>query len=122
MLLNLPWSLLGFLGALLSLPINMRFDKFTPALIFQIKTFWWLEHIPGKKGVRGTTAGNIVLLGKTLDNDLEHELIHVEQHMREPFIHPLLYIIEACRHGYRKNKYETEAYSKAGNKYLEKPL
>jgi ASC-1-like (ASCH) protein len=63
--------------------------------------------------------GNIVLMGpKLLANDLEHELVHVAQSMREPLIHPFLYQIENARKGYRKNKYEMEAYTKAGNAYV----
>lgn len=70
------------------------------------------------KGLRATAMGNIVLLGPNLeDKDLEHELIHVEQHMRYPLIFPLLFWLELYRHGYRKNRFEREAYDKAGNIY-----
>lgn len=53
-------------------------------------------------------------------NDLEHELIHIEQHMREPFIHPFLAAIELAKNGPRNSKYEKEAYDKANNKYTER--
>ena len=63
--------------------------------------------------------GNIVLLGKNiLDNDMEHELVHVEQFEREPFIHPFLYQYQNLVYGYKENKYEKEAYGKAGNTYI----
>ncbi len=65
--------------------------------------------------------GNMVLISpNALDNDLEHELVHVAQSMREPLIHPFLYQLETARNGYRKNKYEMEAYGKAGNVYVHK--
>lgn len=62
--------------------------------------------------------GNVVQLGPNADEkDLKHELIHIRQYEREPLLHPLLYAIQKRKHGYRKNKYEEEAYSKAGNRY-----
>lgn len=63
--------------------------------------------------------GNVVQLAPTADEkDLEHELIHVRQYEEAPLVHPLLYFIESLRYGYRNNKYEREAYEKAGNRYL----
>lgn len=74
--------------------------------------------MPGKKGVRAITNGHIIQLGPLeLEKDLEHELIHVEQYEREPFIHPFLYWWQSHKYGYRKNKYEDEAYLRAGNVY-----
>ncbi|GMU74262.1 MAG: hypothetical protein AMXMBFR44_4590 [Candidatus Campbellbacteria bacterium] len=62
--------------------------------------------------------GNVVQLAPTADEkDLEHELVHVKQYERAPLIHPLLYFIETLRYGYKQNKYEVEAYEKAGNLY-----
>lgn len=37
---------------------------------------------------------------------------------RQPFIHPFLYLAESMRHGYRHNRYEEEAYRRAGNCYI----
>ncbi|HKU18104.1 MAG TPA: hypothetical protein VJP80_02415 [Candidatus Saccharimonadales bacterium] len=86
-----------------------------------MQSFWWQTWLPGYKGVRATTTGAIVLLGnKLMANDLEHELVHVAQYQREPFVHAFLYVFASLRHGYRNNKYEIEAYKKAGNVYLEK--
>jgi hypothetical protein len=63
--------------------------------------------------------GNIVLLGSNaLTNDLEHELVHVEQFEKYPLIQPILYMLESIRHGYLNNRFEREAYEKAGNRYI----
>lgn len=37
--------------------------------------------------------------------------------MRYPGIFPLLYQIETYKNGYRHNKFEVEAYDRAGNNY-----
>jgi len=69
------------------------------------------------------TLGNVILLGpKLLDNDLAHELVHIQQHQREPFIHPLLNGVETLRHGYRQNKYENEAYTRTGSAHIGRRL
>jgi hypothetical protein len=120
-ILNLPYTIIGLVLALLSLPRSIDVHTKPFALIIHVRSFWWLDWVPSHKGVRATTAGNVALSGpKLLKNDLEHELIHIEQSNREPLIHPFLYFWESFRHGYRKNKYEVEAYEKAGNVYLEK--
>lgn len=119
--LNLPWMLLGLLLALLSVPKSVRVHHTPFALIFSVRSFWWQTWLPGYKGVRATTTGAVVLLGeKLLAHDLEHELVHVAQYQREPFVHAFLYVFASLRYGYRNNKYEIEAYKKAGNAYLEK--
>src|SRR5437763_1409547 len=110
-LLNLLWTIVGFILGLLSLPRRMRINKQPLALIMTVRSFWWQTWLPGYKGVRATTTGAVVLLGnKLLDHDLEHELVHVAQYQREPFVHAFLYVFASLRHGYRKNKYEVEAY------------
>lgn len=81
-----------------------------------MRSFWWLRIYA--KGARAMAIGNVVLLGPKLEKgDLEHELVHVEQWQREPFVHLFLYWIELARKGYRNNKYEVEAYDRAGNLY-----
>src|SRR5690349_10125591 len=101
-LLNLPWTLLGVLGALLSVPIGMHFNSKPPAVIFRVKSLWWLDRLPGHKGVRAAAWGNLAIEGpNTLKNDDKHELIHIEQAMRRPLIHPVLYAIESIRHGHK---------------------
>jgi len=120
-LFNLPWTFLGLLPALLSLPVRASFHVRPFAFLIEVRSFWWQSWLPGHKGVRASTIGNIVLLGpRLLPHDLEHELIHVQQYEHEPLIHPFLYIYQVLRHGYRNNKYEVEAYQKAGNTYVEK--
>ena len=120
-ILNLPWTALGILLALISIPYKVSFDRGSLAIIFYVQSFWWYSWIPGKKGVRAMTNGHTIQLGPLEQgDDISHELIHVEQAIREPFIHPFLYQLETMRHGYRKNKYEDEAYSRAGNTYTGK--
>lgn len=72
--------------------------------------------MPGKSKIRAITNGHTIQLGPLeRGKDLDHELVHVEQAIREPFIHPVLYTIENIKHGYLDNKYEKEAYSRANN-------
>lgn len=69
---------------------------------------WWMEH------ARSVTIGYTVLVGeKTRTLDLKHEVIHLKQYRRAPFIHPFLYYWEIIRKGYGNNKYEEEAYSQS---------
>ncbi len=120
-LLNLPWTIVGIMCGLISIPQTTSFNLQPPALVMSVRSFWWYWWLPNMKGARAMAIGNVVLLGRNiLDKDLEHELIHVEQVMRTPLIHPILYWIETLRKGYGHNKYEEEAYGKAGNLYIEK--
>lgn len=74
--------------------------------------------MPWYRGTRAITNGQIVQLGPLADErDLQHELVHVEQAMREPFIMPILHTVEWLRHGYRNNKYEVEAFERSGSRY-----
>ncbi|MFZ1812634.1 MAG: hypothetical protein WAU02_03935 [Candidatus Saccharimonadales bacterium] len=67
------------------------------------------------------TLGNVIVLGPHIESkDLAHELVHIEQAMRRPFIHPVLSFIESARHKGLDNIYEREAYQKAGNNYYAK--
>ncbi|MDB5266826.1 MAG: hypothetical protein JWN89_641 [Parcubacteria group bacterium] len=119
--LNLPWTILGVLAAIVSMPNKFRTNPSPFALVFTVKSFWWYTWLPKRKGARAMAIGRVVLLGPNiLEHDLEHELIHVEQAARIPLIHPVLYAIESFRKGYRENKYEKEAYGRAGNIYIEK--
>ncbi len=115
-ILNLPYTLVGILLAIISPSTKLEFRKNPPAFIFHIKSFWW--HIGFSKRARAAAFGNVIFLSpKTEDKDLEHELVHVEQHQRLPFIFPFLYYIELFRKGYRNNKYEIEAYERSGSVY-----
>ncbi|MEN9338159.1 MAG: hypothetical protein RIQ41_473 [Candidatus Parcubacteria bacterium] len=118
-ILNIPYTLIGFLVAAISVPTSVEFRAKPYAFILNVKKFWWA--IGYMKNARAMAIGHIVLLGSNLEHkDLEHELIHVEQYERAPLIHPVLYYIELLRKGYRNNKYEEEAYRRAGNIYKTK--
>ncbi|MDB5237235.1 MAG: hypothetical protein JWL88_337 [Parcubacteria group bacterium] len=115
-ILNFPLTLIGVLVAMLLFPVRLRLNKKPLALIFNVKKdsfgFGYL------KGWRGMTIGHTVILNPRVEEkDLEHELIHVEQQIRHPFIQPLLYSIEIMHKGYRNNKYEVEAYDRSGSRY-----
>lgn len=111
-ILNLPWTLIGLILALASIPKRVHFAN--DAIVFKICSFWWTNLVWYMKGkrVRGITNGNVICLGPIEEkNDLHHELIHVQQYMRLPFIYPFLYAVEIFKHGASpKNKYEEEAY------------
>lgn len=119
--LNLPWNAVGLLLALCSLPNRSLLNKGQTALIIYVRSFWWQTWLRSHKGVRASSIGNVILLSNNiLPKDLEHELIHVAQYERRPFIQAFLYTVETLRNGYNNNKYEIEAYEKAGNKYAGK--
>jgi hypothetical protein len=116
---NLPWALAGLAMAVLSGVRSVRTHQSPPALVISVRSFWYRTWRKANKGTRACAIGNVVLLGpKVLPKDLEHELVHIEQAMKEPFIYPIRYWLETKKHGYKKNKYEVEAYSRAGNTYL----
>lgn len=115
-ILNVPHTLLGLVVSLFLLPSSIRLNEKPFAFIIKVRRdsfgFGYM------KGWRGMTVGHVVILNpREEEKDLEHELIHVEQQMRTPLIQPILYTIELLRKGYRNNKYEEEAYSRAGNAY-----
>ncbi len=107
--LNIPWSLLGLLCGLLSLPKNIRMDKFQFLLVVNVKRLWINEIFLGRKA-KGFTAGNTVLLSDASDNGTyNHEIVHARQFMKMPLIFPLFYCAEYVKNGYQGNKYEKEA-------------
>jgi hypothetical protein len=117
LLFNLPWTILAIFAAIISIPTELTLHRHPAVLIIHVRSFWW-KHIHGTQHVRAVTTGNVVLLGSKLEkNDLKHELVHIEQYQREPFIHPFLYFFESWAHGHQNNKYEVEAYRLAGNPY-----
>lgn len=119
--LNLPWTLIGVLTALLSVPYKVDFRRKPLVIIIYVRSFWWNTWRPSRKGTRGLATGHVVQLGPLeLPHDLEHELIHAEQAARQPLIFPILYLIENYRYGYRKNRYEVEAYNRSNSIYKEK--
>ena len=116
--LNLHWNTRGILIEIVSLPSRMEFHRKPFALVIHVQSFWWQTWLQSHKGVRASSIGNLVLLSdRSAPNDLEHELVHVRQYEQRPFIQAFLYAFETLRHWYKKNRYEIEAYEKAGNKY-----
>src|SRR4051812_8295664 len=102
-ILNIPWTLEGCIIALLSFPKKIEF-KTKPHYHILIYTpkFWWA--VWKYKGTRAFCSGHVVVLSpQILEKDYEHELIHVRQHIKYPFIFPFLYNLELIRHGYRNN-------------------
>lgn len=103
----------------MSLPRGVRLASSPPALIIYCNSLWWNRFY--LKGARAVCIGHIAIIGpRALEGDEKHELVHVEQYIREPLIHPFLYIIQNLLRGYEKNKYEVEAYRRAGNPYIKR--
>lgn len=118
-ILNIPYTFIGLIVGIVSIPTSIGFRKNPYAIVMSIKKFWWVFGY--MKNARAMAIGHVVLLRpKIEDKDLEHELVHVRQHERMPLIQPILYYIELFKKGYRNNKYEDEAYRVAGNIYKEK--
>ena len=120
-LLNSPWSAIGIFNAILSLPKKIKFSKNPPAIIFYVRSFWWYRWLPSRSKVRGITNGHIISLTDEADQlDLKHELIHVEQGMRYPFISGPLFLYEQILHWSdpMSNRFEKEAYERSGSRFL----
>ncbi len=114
--MNLPITFIGFVVAIISGLGRISFNVEHLAFVFNVKKFWWVFGY--MKNARAMTIGTTILLGPNLEvNDLEHELIHVDQYNRAPLVHIFLYYVELFKKGYINNKYEIEAYKKAGNIY-----
>jgi hypothetical protein len=112
--LNFPWTLLALVFVLISVSTKVRIQN--GVCVISVKFFWWA--VGYLKGMRSMAMGSVILLGPhLLQGDLEHEFVHIEQYRREPFVHPFCYWYELFKNGYRNNKYEVEAYEKAGNLY-----
>ena len=119
-ILNLPWTLLALFAVVASLPKRVLFHSADSVFIFHVRNFWWYSWLPNRRRVRGMTIGNVIMLGSNvLDKDLEHELVHVKQFQKIPFLFPFFYLFELLMKGYRNNRYEQEAYEKAGNTYID---
>lgn len=115
-ILNTPYTIIGLVISLISVPTKIGFRRNPYTFVVNVKKFWW--EFGYMKNARAMSIGNVVILSPNIEfGDLEHELVHVRQHERMPLIHPILYYIELMRKGYRNNKYEIEAYNKAGNIY-----
>lgn len=113
-ILNLPYTLVGLITVLISIPYDFKINKKPFALVFKVKTFSWSLGL--YKNARAMTIGYVILLSpKELKNDLEHELIHVKQFQKYSLIWPFLYYPELFKKGYRKNKFEDEAFRLSGS-------
>jgi len=118
-LLNVPYTVIGIVCALVSLPQHVAWDVPHRTLVFKAKTNWWLYFYA--RHARGIAMGHVVILfPNCLPNDLAHELIHVEQHDRYPIIFTILYMIESFKHGYRNNRFEAEAYERTQSIYIQR--
>lgn len=107
-ILNAPYTAVGLLNLLFCVPYKLSFAK--DALVFTCLTCG-LAHVYGL-GVRGFATGNIAVVRRGQgQNIIDHELVHIEQYMRHPFIFGFLYLWES-RRGYWKNKFEAEAYDR----------
>lgn len=107
--LNFPYTLLGIISALVTLSYSVKIHKNPFAIVFRTNHCWW--GIGWYKYMRACTIGNVILLTqKELKNDFEHELVHIRQQERYPFIFWFMYLWETFRKGYKNNKYEVEAY------------
>jgi len=115
-LLNLPFTLVAVIPLILSFPYDFKLVKNPLSFVFKVKSFWWgfnyLRH------ARAITISHIIFLGpRLLKNDLEHEIIHVKQFDKYPLIFPILYFYERFKNGYRKNRFEDEAYKLSDSIY-----
>ena len=120
---NLPWSIVGIMTAMLSIPKKVKFSKKPSAIIFYIRSFWWYSWIPRFKKVRGITNGHIISVNDEADDlDVKHALIHVEQNMRYPLISGFVFGFEQLIHGFgpERNRFEKEAYERSRSRYLYK--
>lgn len=112
--LNIPWTFVGLLYGLLSLPRRIKLNKNPAVVVVNVKRLWLGEILLGRR-IKGTTVGNTVLLSDVADSfTYSHEIAHVAQFEKRPLILPVLYGIETTRRGYRENKYEKEARQKSG--------
>jgi hypothetical protein len=77
-ILNAPWTLVGVVVALVSVPTRVRFMN--GAIVFNVRSAWWknLHRTMRKMNVRAWTHGNVISLGPLEEkNDLAHEFVHV---------------------------------------------
>jgi hypothetical protein len=109
-ILNIPWTILGFLSALICLIYKIETDKRGFIKVF-VKRLWITEIFLGRR-TYGLVLGNVIILSQYANEQiLIHEMIHVKQFEKMPFIFPILYLYENYKNGYEKNKYEIEANS-----------
>ncbi len=111
LMLNTPWNVLGLGAALISIPNDVTINRSKQACVFTVQSLWWARPLFKFRNVRAVTVGQVVILSPSASlQDINHEYVHVEQSVRMPLIHPILYTIETIKNGYENNKYEKEAY------------
>lgn len=109
-LVNLPWTLLALFCALISYP--QSFKILSSALAIQVYSLKWIDLLSGRRETKGFTLGNMILISPKADSGtLPHELIHITQFQKYPFVFPILYLIEHFKNGYKNNLYEIQAYN-----------
>lgn len=116
-LLNFPYTLVGIVSCLVCFPYKVSFQKYPNyCFVFFVHKCWWA--VGPYKYMRACVIGHTILLtDKVKKGDIEHELIHIEQYTKYPFIFPVLYYLESFKKGYRMNRFEDEAYTKSGSYY-----
>ena len=115
-ILNIPYTLFGILVGIISVPRKILVIRHNGLPVIIIKV-WTLKTILVPRA-RGVAFASTVLLGPLeFESDLEHELVHTEQFLRWPVVFPLINAYELVMHGYRNNRFEDEAYTRAGNEY-----
>ena len=115
-ILDLPFTIIGLVPVVLSEPYSLTLNKNPYALVFKVRKLRGLFGVPKK--TRAATIGHTILLGpRELKNDFEHEIIHVKQTEKYLVIYQPLYLYETLRHGYRKNRFEDEAYRLSNSVY-----
>ena len=70
----------------------------------------WLSGMGGPAAAVTLGAAIVVHPSVPVTRELiRHELAHVRQWRRAPWLFPLRYVLEHMKHGYRNNPYEVEA-------------
>jgi hypothetical protein len=114
--INLPWTMLGTLNAILSIPLSLEFVFDRLAIILWVNNIRFVS-----ENVAGWTCGHIILLKtrvRTYDPQIVyelklHELTHVDQFDRFWGAFPIFYAAEYLRKGYENNRFEVEARENA---------
>ena len=109
-ILNFPITIVGLFCVLLSLPEKVFWKN--SAVVFLISSFWWLEIISWRKGIKGFTLGNVIMVNNLADViTLNHEFVHIRQFQKYPFIFTVMYLLESFKKGYFNNRFEVQARS-----------
>ncbi|MFY9457547.1 MAG: hypothetical protein WAP23_01270, partial [Candidatus Spechtbacterales bacterium] len=58
-ILNIPWSIIGLLGGLVSAPKSIRWHTKPYAVVMEVKSLWWATGY--MKGARAMAIGHVVI-------------------------------------------------------------